>query len=63
MADGENDVIGNRDWLERIAYHVLCHELIHCASLYDALNLLILLTNENIALVFSFDGKQELFTL
>jgi hypothetical protein len=49
-------VIGDREWLEQTAYRVVRYELLHCPSLYDALHLLQLLAEENISLVFSFDG-------
>ncbi|XP_070207763.1 spatacsin-like isoform X2 [Littorina saxatilis] len=53
--DPAEEVIGDRDWLEHMAYKVVHYELVHCSSLYDALHMLALLVEENIALVFSFD--------
>ena len=54
--DPAKEVIGDRDWLERMAYRTIQHQLLHCRSLYNALHTLNLLHEENIALVFSFDG-------
>ncbi|KAL8574758.1 hypothetical protein ACOMHN_035875 [Nucella lapillus] len=48
-------VVGDRDWLERVAYRVVHHQLVHAPSLHDAWRMLGLLAEENIALVFSFD--------
>ncbi|KAK7503511.1 hypothetical protein BaRGS_00005050 [Batillaria attramentaria] len=53
--DPTQEVIGDRDWLEGMAYRIIRYELLHCGSLYEALHLLDLLAEENIALVFSFD--------
>ena len=50
------EVIGNREWIERVCYRIVHYKLLHCCSLYDALHLLELMSEENIALVFSFDG-------
>ena len=57
--DTAKEVIGDRDWLERMAYKIVQHQLVHCHSLYDALHMLSLLHEENIALVFSFDGESD----
>lgn len=61
--DPGEEVIGDADWLEHMAYHVLTYELTHSSSLYDVTHMLHLLAEENIALVFSFDGEWPLFTL
>ncbi|PVD19335.1 hypothetical protein C0Q70_19822 [Pomacea canaliculata] len=53
--DPGEEVIGDADWLEHMAYHVLTYELTHSSSLYDVTHMLHLLAEENIALVFSFD--------
>lgn len=43
--------------MQVVAYRVVQHALLHSASLYDAQHMLALLADENIALVFSFDGE------
>ena len=58
--DPADKVIGDRDWLERVAYNIVRHELVHCPSVHDAVHILSLLAEENIALVFSFDGNDNI---
>ncbi|XP_076465994.1 spatacsin-like [Babylonia areolata] len=53
--EGALQVIGGREWLERTAYRAVQQQLVRCGTVHDALHLLALLAQENIALVFSFD--------
>ncbi|XP_046556417.1 spatacsin-like [Haliotis rubra] len=54
-------ILGNSHWLEMTANRLLQRQLRHTSNLYQALQLVKLLDQENIALVFSFDGMTPTF--